>query len=116
MNFTVTFSEPVDNANIVCNYVLTKTSGNFSKFPFITSITGSGSIYTVIINTGKGSGSVRLDVHGFDGDVYFWYLIKDLVGNLFSGNFTGGQAYNINRSTYINEQPLSCNYYLLPPP
>nr|MCU0706303.1 Ig-like domain-containing protein [Fimbriiglobus sp.] len=56
----------------------------------IVSVSGSGSFYTVTVDTGSGDGTIRLDVLA-DG------TIVDRVGNT-NATFTTGQTYTINRT------------------
>ena len=56
---------------------------------FVNGVSGSGSIYTITVNTGRGSGTIRLDVPAGIG-------ITDLAGNPLSGlPFTAGEMYTI---------------------
>jgi len=62
----------------------------------VTGVSGSGSVYTVTVNTGSGNGSIRLDVPASD------VSITDLSGNpLASLPYTGGQTYTIIKTYYI---------------
>ena len=60
----------------------------------MTGVNGSGSVYTVTVNTGSGSGTLRLDVTDDDS-------IVDMAGNPLggtgtgNGNFTGGETYDV---------------------
>ena len=93
VRFTVTFSEPVTGVD-AADFVLT-TTGSISGAS-VTGVSGSGATYVVTVNTGTGSGTIRLDVTDNDS-------IRDVADNPLggagagNGNFTGGQAYTVNR-------------------
>ena len=62
-------------------------------------VSGSGSVYTVTVNTGSGNGSIRLDVPASA-------AITDLAGNPLAGlPYTGGETYTITK-TYSLFLPL----------
>lgn len=88
VNFTVTFSEPVTGVD-ASDFVL--TAGGVSGAS-IAGVSGSGVSYTVAVNTGSGTGSVRLDLSDDDS-------ILDVAGNTLggagasNGDFTSGQSY-----------------------
>jgi hypothetical protein len=94
--FTVTFSKSV-NSVFIPSFSLNATGVSGAS---IASVSGSGSIRTVLVNTGTGSGTIRLDV--IDTDV-----IVDATGNplggmgLGNGSFTTGQAYTIDKTAPI---------------
>ena len=104
VNFTVTFSESVTGVDIL---------PPFNDFGLVTSsgITGaaitsvspiSGATYTVSVNTGSGNGTVRLDV--IDNDSIIDSGGQPLGGaGVGNGNFTGGEAYTINKLTTVAE-------------
>ncbi|NOT06060.1 MAG: S8 family serine peptidase, partial [Anaerolineales bacterium] len=93
ISFTVTFSESVTGVN-VSDFTLTTTGGVSGAA--VSGVSGSGSVYTVTIYTGSGSGTVRLDVVDNNS-------IIDLASNplggaaIGDGNFTGGEIYTINK-------------------
>ena len=64
VDFTVTFSEPVVGVDMTGpvfeDFILTTSSGISGAS--ITGVTGSNATYTVTVNTGTGSGTIRLDV------------------------------------------------------
>jgi hypothetical protein len=66
----------------------------------VSGISGSGNLYTVTVNTGTGSGTIRLDVVDDDS-------IKDGSNNPLggagtgNGNFASGEVYTISKSTGI---------------
>ncbi|MBV5345584.1 MAG: hypothetical protein JZU63_08705, partial [Rhodoferax sp.] len=69
---------------------------------------GSGSVYTVSVNTGAGDGTLRLDVSASA-------TITDLSGNPLTGlPFTSGASYTIDKtvpnvvsSTRVNVNPTN---------
>lgn len=89
--YTVTFSEPVIGVDIN-DFVL--TTGGVSGAA-ISSVSGSDSVYTVTVNTGSGSGTIRLDV--VDNDTIMDSHGTPLSGaGLGNGNFTSGESYNVD--------------------
>jgi hypothetical protein len=109
VHFTVTFSEAVTGVD-AADFALA-TSGVTGAM--ITDVSGSGSIYTVTINTGiAGStdGTVRLDVVDDDS-------IRDVFSNPLgglgegNGNFSLGESYTIPRQA----ANLSAPRLILPP-
>jgi hypothetical protein len=86
--FQVTFSEPVTGVD-ASDFLL---SGGAAGGASIASIAGSGTSYLVTVNTGTGTGSLRLDV--IDNDT-----ITDLAGNVLggvgvaNGNFSAGESF-----------------------
>ena len=87
VNFTVTFSEAVTGVD-VADFSLTTTGVPGTS---VTGISGSGSVYTVTINTGSGNGTIRLDVPSSA-------TIADLAGNPLAGRpYTAGETYTITK-------------------
>ena len=91
VNFTVTFSETVTGVD-TADFALTKTgtaSGN------VASVSGSGTIYTVTVDTVSGDGTLRLDISDNDS-------IVDGAGNPLGGtgaqNYTSGQLYVVDNT------------------
>jgi hypothetical protein len=83
VNFTITFSESVQNVD-TGDFTLTTTGVTRASVTSITPI--SASVYTVSVNTGSGSGTLRLDVNSA--------TIEDLNGNPLAGlPFTSGEEY-----------------------
>jgi hypothetical protein len=86
----VTFSAPVTGVD-AGDFALTHTG---ISGPSIDAVTGSGATYTVTVNSGLGSGTLRLDVVDDD-------TILDGSGNPLgsagtgNGNFTSGQTYSV---------------------
>jgi hypothetical protein len=86
VRYTVTFSEGVAGVD-AADFVLTKT-GSIAGASIV-SVTGSGTTYTVTVNTGSGDGSLRLDVPNTA-------TINDLAGNPLAGlPYTSGQVYDV---------------------
>ncbi|MBI5962993.1 MAG: M4 family metallopeptidase, partial [Chloroflexi bacterium] len=90
VNFTVTFTQNVTGVNI----------SDFAPVAMgvlgaaVTGVSGSGSVYTVTVNTGSGAGSIRLNVVDDDSirNAYGSPLGGAGAGN---GNFTFGETYTI---------------------
>jgi hypothetical protein len=78
--YTVTFSEAVTGVDLSDFRMV--TTGSISRAKIV-SVTGSGATYQVTVNTGRGSGAIRLDLVDNDS-------IKDLSNNPLVGQ--GGQA------------------------
>ncbi|MBV5345583.1 MAG: hypothetical protein JZU63_08700, partial [Rhodoferax sp.] len=104
VDFTITFSEPVSGVD-AGDFTLTKTDTISDEA--ITGVNGGPNIYTVTVNTGTGSGDLRLDVTT--------ETVTDLVGNPLTGTpYTSGESYTIDKtapavvsSMRINVNPTS---------
>jgi hypothetical protein len=95
LDFTVTFSEFVTGVDAT-DFIVTKT-GSVSGAT-VSGFSGSGSSYTVTVNTGNGSGTIRLDLKASGTSII------DAVGNPIAGGFTSGQVYAINKTlTYKSD-------------
>ncbi len=91
VSFTVAFSRDVTGVDIA-DFSLTPSSALMGTF--INSVTGSGTTYTVTVNTGSGSGFLRLDV--IDNDSIIDPTTIPLGGpGSGNGNFIDGQVYGI---------------------
>jgi hypothetical protein len=88
VDFNVTFSESVTNVD-TADFVLTTTGVSGASISSVSA--GPSATYTVSVNTGSGSGTIRLDLTA-------GATIDDLVGNDFVGPYTGGQTYTIDKS------------------
>ncbi len=94
VDFTVTFNEIVTGVN-AADFGLTATGLVGSS---VGAVSGSGTLYTVTVATGSGSGTIRLNVLDDDS-------IVDAVGNPLgaagagNGAFTSGQTYTIDRES-----------------
>lgn len=88
VTFTVNFTESVTGVNST-DFSLT-TSGVTGAS--IASVGGSGAIYSVVVNTGTGNGTIRLDVPA-------GATIQDVAGNSITGlPYTSGQSYTIDKT------------------
>ena len=88
VDFTVTFSESVTGVD-VSDFSLT-TSGVSGAA--VSGVSGSGSVYTVTVNTGSGDGTLRLDVP-------VGASISDLAANLLAGlPYTAGESYAVDKT------------------
>ena len=91
VKFTVKFSEAVtgvtvDDFKTIEAGTLTGTS--------VVSVTGSGTTWVVTVNTGTGSGALRLDL--IDNESIFDITGYPLGGTgLINGDYTTGQMYNV---------------------
>jgi hypothetical protein len=89
--YRVTFSESVSNVDI-SDFGLTAT-GTVSGT--IASVSGSGAIYDVTVNSISGYGTLRLNVNSSGTG------IQDVATNALSGGFTSGQTYTFFRNTTL---------------
>ena len=87
VDFTVTFSESVTNVD-TADFTLTTTGVTGASISSVSA--GPSATYTVSVNTGSGSGTIRLDLTA-------GATIDDLAGNDFVGPYTGGQTYTIDK-------------------
>ena len=89
-DFTVTFSETVTGVN-VGDFALATTGVVGAS---IATVNGSGDTYTVTVKTGRGNGTIRLDVVDDDSirDPSNNPLGGDGAGN---GNYAGGESYTV---------------------
>jgi hypothetical protein len=94
VNFSVTFSEDVRGVD-VSDFTL-GISGNISG-AVVSEVTGSGKNYTVMVNTGTGDGTLRLDLIDDESicDIVWHELGGAGSGN---GNFTLGETYTIDKN------------------
>jgi hypothetical protein len=94
VNFTVTFSENVTGVN-VGDFALTTTGVTGAAITARTQITPS--VYTLIVHTGSGSGTIRLDL--LDNDSIIDALNNPLGGaGAGNGDFTAGEVFTIDRT------------------
>ena len=97
VKFTVIFSEPVTGVDTVvpfADFSLTTSPGISGAS--ITGVSGSGTTYTVTVNTGNDNGTIRLDV--LDNNSIVNAALNPLGGAAVGdGNFTTGDFYTINR-------------------
>jgi hypothetical protein len=93
VHFTVTFSKSVSGVD-VADFALIKTGDITGES--ITTVSGSDAAYTVTINTGTGSGTLRLDVPDTAS-------IQDLVGNTLTElPYTDGESYSMRIQTFAD--------------
>jgi glucose/arabinose dehydrogenase len=87
VNFMVTFSKPVTGVDKSDFSLITTGVSNAA----VSGVSGSGSVYTVTVNTGCGDGTIRLDVS-------VSATITDLAANPLGGlPYTGGETYTVNK-------------------
>ena len=99
VNFTVTFSEAVTGVDLSPPFAdLTLSASAGIAGASITSVTPvSGTTFTVSVNTGSGSGTLRLDV--LDDNSILDSANNPLGGpNVSDGNFTSGETYTLDRN------------------
>src|SRR5262249_34563511 len=93
VHFTVTFSESVTGVDSG-DFALTTAGVSGAS---ITNVSGSGSSYTVTVNTGSGDGTIRLDVT--DNDSITDAATNPLGGpGAGNGSFIAGQVYTIDKT------------------
>ncbi len=85
VSYTVTFSEDVTGVSIV-DFTLV---GMGSATGFVSSVSGSGSVYTATIGGITGQGTLRLDLLSSG--------IVDIVGSEIAGGFFGGTVHTVDR-------------------
>jgi hypothetical protein len=99
VNFTVTFSEAVTGVDVLppFNDFILSTAPDITG-AFIIGVTPvSGTTYSVSVNTGSGSGTIRLDLVDDNS-------IQDMAGNSLGGpnpgdgSFSTGESYKITKS------------------
>jgi beta-lactamase superfamily II metal-dependent hydrolase len=93
VDFTVTFSQSVTGVD-ASDFALTTAGVTGAS---VTGVTGSGTTYTVSVNTGSGSGTLRLDLT--DDDTIINGSSTPLGGaGAGNGNFTTGSSYTLDRT------------------
>ena len=94
VSFTVTFSEAVSGVD-PSDFTLT-TTGSLSG-SLVANVSGAEATYTVLVATGSGDGGLRLDL--IDDDSILNASGIPLGGpGAGNGNFTGGQAYTVDKT------------------
>ncbi|MBN1628964.1 MAG: hypothetical protein JW990_04315, partial [Thermoleophilia bacterium] len=91
VSYTVTFSEPVNGVD-ASDFALFTTGAVAGAS--ITSVSGSGSSYTVVVNRGTGNGTVRLDVLD-DDSIVDVADANPLYGTGAGSGYTSGQVYEV---------------------
>ncbi|MBE0683700.1 MAG: PD40 domain-containing protein [Anaerolineales bacterium] len=93
VRFAVNFSEPVTGVDV--SDFMPVTTGSMSGVT-VTEVSGSGSIYTITVNTGAGEGTLRLDL--LDDDSILDFISIPLGGfGVSTGNYSSGETYTIDR-------------------
>ncbi|HPO13970.1 MAG TPA: Ig-like domain-containing protein [Candidatus Hydrogenedentes bacterium] len=88
VDFQVTFSEPVTG---IASSDFTVDSGAKALIgAAVSGVNGSGAVYTVMVNTGEGEGSLSIDVLSIG-------AILDAAGRLMDTPFTAGESYDVDR-------------------
>ena len=101
VNFTVTFSESV--TGVAVNDFSLTTSGVTGAA--VQTVTGSGTTYNVAVNTGSGTGTIRLDVPNTA-------TVVDLLGNPLGGlPFVSGQSYTISETVTATFGDVPTGYW-----
>jgi hypothetical protein len=90
VDFNIAFSEPVTGVD-ASDFVLSATNINGA---YITNVSGADTSYTVSVNTGSGSGDLRLDLVS---DL----TIVDGIGNALTTPFNTGESYTVDKSAPI---------------
>ena len=91
VSFTVTFAESVTGVG-TSDFSLNTTDGANGS---IASVSGSGTTYTVTVNSLTGEGTLRLDLNSsLTG-------IVDALSNPISGGYTAGQSYSFDRTAPV---------------
>ncbi|MHC5056459.1 MAG: Ig-like domain-containing protein [Planctomycetota bacterium] len=90
VDFTVTFDQDVTGVDDL-DFDLTVTD---SASGSVAGVVGSGSVYTVTVDTVTGTGTLRLDLVD-DGS------IQDGTGNALAGSFSSGEAYDIDNTAPV---------------
>ena len=101
VQYTVAFTEAVTGVDATDFSFNTTNSLSGAS---VTSVTGSGAVYIVTVNTTGGSGFLRLDLKATGTG------IADIAGNLITTGYTTGQTYNIQRTpnVKVNNPPAVC--------
>ena len=94
IHFSVTFSEAVSGVDL--GDFAPVITGNITNAT-VASVSGSGAAYTVTVNLGSGDGTVRLDVLDNDSIVNAASIPLGGAG-LGNGNYTGGEAYQVEKN------------------
>ena len=90
VTFTVTFSEFVTGV-AAGDFSLTTTGVSGAA---VSGVSGSSSVYTVTVNTGSGTGTIRLDV--VDNDTIVDLALNPLGGaEAGNGSYTSGETYDV---------------------
>ncbi|HEV7427102.1 MAG TPA: lamin tail domain-containing protein, partial [Thermoanaerobaculia bacterium] len=93
VNYTVTFSQSVTGVDAT-DFTVTASSVTGAS---VTGVSGSGTTYTVTVNTGSGSGTLRLDVTD-DDSIKNGSNVPLGGSGAGNGNFTTGEVYTIDKT------------------
>lgn len=94
IHFAVNFSKEVSGVDVT-DFSLAKTGSIANES--IAEVLGSGSTYSITVNTGSGDGSLRLDL--LDNDSILDATLTPLGGvGMGNGNFSTGEVYTVNRN------------------
>ena len=111
-NANPTSAASVDFKVLFSQYVTGVDAGDFTLTTngvtgaSIASVSGSGNIYTVTVNTGSGDGTIRLDV--VDDDSIKNAANSPLGGvGAGNGNFTLGETYTTDKSPIFDDVPAT---------
>jgi glucose/arabinose dehydrogenase len=110
VDFTLSFSESVTEVD--ANDFIITTTGDVSG-AVVSGVSGSGSLYTITVDTGNGNGTIRLDL--VDNDTILNEAGKKLGGaGTDDGSYMTGQTYRIDRtaptvvsSVRVNSSPTN---------
>ncbi|RSK46853.1 Ig-like domain-containing protein [Hymenobacter rigui] len=86
VSYRVVFSGSV--AGLTTNNFSLTASGSFTTAPSVSSVSGSGTTYTVVANTGTGDGTLRLNVQNSTN-------VSPAISNV---PYTSGEQYTITKS------------------
>ena len=90
LRFTVTFAEAVTGVDL-SDFALAVTGVAGAS---IMAVSGGAKVYTVLVSTGSGSGTIRLDV--LDNDTILDAWLHPLGGaGVGNGSYTGGETYDM---------------------
>jgi len=104
VDFAVTFSESVTGVD-AGDFALTTTGVSGAS---ISGVSGAGNVYTVTVNTGGDTGTIRLDV--VDDDSIMDASFNPLGGTgLANGNFTSGEVYTVISIITLNLNSIADN-------
>ncbi|UXI65920.1 beta strand repeat-containing protein [Tahibacter amnicola] len=96
VDYTVTFSESVDNVD-AADFAIT-TTGSLAGAS-VGSVTGTGATRTVTVNTGTGAGTLRLDLQ--DNNTITGTTGNEPLGGpgVDNGDFLTGEVYDVDRES-----------------
>ncbi len=110
IHFNVTFSEAVSGVDTTAPFADFSLTTSGLTGVFISNVSGSGNTYIVTVESGSGSGTIRLNV--VDNDTILGETDQPLGGvGLGNGNYNSGQVYTIdwNSPTVLSSQRADSN-------